>query len=300
MKKYIILLLLQVFVYNSHAQIILQALEGSGPIATLDCAGAIHTGTLIQASAASGVNSVISYTGGDGSAHTGQIVASTGVTGLTATLVAGSFAVGAGTLTYTITGTPINSGTASFAINIGGITCTLTRVVLSNIAICSSAGLNTTLAGYGTTAFGNGTITTTAINGAATFPGGYTQCNLSPIHSGDFYSGSSGLGDVRLSFSNPFTGKIKITVTAFGGEQLIVKNETSGANISPIIVNNCNTMTWNGTGVTCPVLGPDANSSQVGYSGGTLTYNFTGTYSVLLDFSGGQNGTIFTIQVLCN
>jgi uncharacterized protein (TIGR02145 family) len=44
-------------------------------------------------------------------------------------LAAGNFATGAGTLNYTITGTPVTSGTASFALNIGGQTCTLTRTV---------------------------------------------------------------------------------------------------------------------------------------------------------------------------
>ena len=104
-------------------------------IATLACGTATNNGTLTGGTTASGVSSVISYTGGDGSAHSGQIVTSTGVTGLTATLAAGNFATGAGNLTYTITGTPSAGGTASFAINIGGQSCTLARTVASPITI---------------------------------------------------------------------------------------------------------------------------------------------------------------------
>lgn len=100
-----------------------------GTIASINCAGATNNGTLTSGTAASGVTSVISYTGGNGGIHSGQTVASTGVTGLTATLVAGNFASGAGSLTYTITGTPSAAGTASFAISIGGQTCALTRTV---------------------------------------------------------------------------------------------------------------------------------------------------------------------------
>ena len=105
------------------------SVDSAGSIASLDCAGATHNGTLDSGQVASGVSSVISYTGGNGNAHIGQSMASTGVTGLTATLASGSFATGAGTLTYTITGTPADIGTASFAINIGGQTCTLTRTI---------------------------------------------------------------------------------------------------------------------------------------------------------------------------
>ena len=101
-----------------------------GVITTLNCAGATNNGTLTEGTAASGVNSVISYTGGNGDVHFGQVVISTGVIGLTATLAAGTFANGAGNLTYTITGTPTTGGTASFAINIGGQSCTLTRTVI--------------------------------------------------------------------------------------------------------------------------------------------------------------------------
>ncbi len=100
-----------------------------GTITSIDCSGATNNGTLYRGIAASGVSSTISYTGGNGGAYNGQTLSSTGVTGLTATLAAGNFASGAGTLTYTITGTPSASGTASFAISIGGQSCTLTRTV---------------------------------------------------------------------------------------------------------------------------------------------------------------------------
>ncbi len=101
----------------------------AGAVGALDCGGATATGTLVENTAASGVSSEVPYTGGNGGTHSGQIVTSTGVTGLTATLVAGSFASGAGTLTYTITGIPSAAGTANFALNIGGQTCTLSRTV---------------------------------------------------------------------------------------------------------------------------------------------------------------------------
>ena len=101
----------------------------SGSISALNCANAISNGTLTSGLAASSVNSSVPYIGGNGGTHGGQAVASTGVIGLSATLTAGTFANGAGNLTYTITGTPTSGGTASFALNIGGQTCTLTRIV---------------------------------------------------------------------------------------------------------------------------------------------------------------------------
>lgn len=97
----------------------------TGSIATLSCGTATNNGTLTNGTAASGVNSVVAYTGGNTGTHTGQVVTSTGVTGLTATLAAGNFANGAGNLTYNITGTPTSAGTANFALNIGGQNCNL-------------------------------------------------------------------------------------------------------------------------------------------------------------------------------
>ena len=100
-------------------------------IGSLDCETPTILGAIYDGIAASVISSTISYTGGNGSAHTGQTVGSTGVTGLVATLSSGSFAIGNGTLVYTITGTASGTGTASFAIDIGGQTCTLTRTVVA-------------------------------------------------------------------------------------------------------------------------------------------------------------------------
>ena len=99
----------------------------TGEVSTLTVGTA--SGTLADAVPASNVSSLINYTGGNGGPHSGQIVTSTGVSGLTATLSAGTFAIGNGSLTYNITGTPAGAGTASFAVNIGGKTITLTRTV---------------------------------------------------------------------------------------------------------------------------------------------------------------------------
>ena len=100
-----------------------------GKISNLNCSNVTNNGNLTANASINGVNSLIAYTGGDGGPYTNHTVTSTGVLGLTASLQAGTFANGNGSLTFTITGTPVTSGTASFAINIGGKTCTLSRTV---------------------------------------------------------------------------------------------------------------------------------------------------------------------------
>ena len=104
-----------------------------GLVSTLNCDYATNTGTLTEAAAASSVSSSVPYSGGNGGVYDGQIIASTGVTGLTATLAAGTFANGTGSLIYIISGTPVESGTASFAINIGGQSCVLNTTVTPDL-----------------------------------------------------------------------------------------------------------------------------------------------------------------------
>ena len=95
-------------------------------LTTLNCAGATTVGTLTSGQAASNVSVSVPYTGGNAGTYSAQSVPSTGVTGLTATLSAGTLANGNGSLSFTITGTPASNGTASFTILIGGQSCTFT------------------------------------------------------------------------------------------------------------------------------------------------------------------------------
>ncbi|MEY3368879.1 MAG: hypothetical protein RI973_2034 [Bacteroidota bacterium] len=95
----------------------------TGTVSALNCGAVAVAGTAFSGKAAAGVSVSVPYTGGNGGSHPGQTVASTGVTGLMATLAAGSFASGTGNLVFTISGTPDTHGTASFALAIGGQGC---------------------------------------------------------------------------------------------------------------------------------------------------------------------------------
>ena len=98
-------------------------------ISSFNCAGVKITGTLTKDKIASNITATITYTGGDGKTYLTKSHTSTGVSGLSATLLAGTLANGEGELVYTISGTPTSSGTANFAIALGGQTCAITMNV---------------------------------------------------------------------------------------------------------------------------------------------------------------------------
>ena len=100
-------------------------------INAFNCADTVHTGTLYNSILASGMSSTITYNGGNGGVFATQTIASTGVTGLTATLAAGTLNNGNGTFTLTISGTPTSSGVASFNIVFGDKSCTIQRTILN-------------------------------------------------------------------------------------------------------------------------------------------------------------------------
>ena len=179
-----------------------------GSITTLNCAGATTTGTLTSGTAASGVSSSVPYTGGNGGSYTAQTVTSTGVTGLTANLAAGSFATGAGGLTYTITGTPASSGTASFALSIGGKSCTL------NVTVAAAAGSIATLNCVGATTTGTLTSGTAASGVSSSVP--YTGGNGGSYAAQTVTStGVTGL-TATLAAGNFATGAGSLTYTITG------------------------------------------------------------------------------------
>jgi uncharacterized protein (TIGR02145 family) len=98
-------------------------------VSGFDCAGVKIAGALTKDKIASNVTATLTYTGGNGKTYVTKSHTSTGVTGLSATLLAGTLANGEGTLVYTISGTPTTAGTANFAIALGGKSCTITLTV---------------------------------------------------------------------------------------------------------------------------------------------------------------------------
>lgn len=75
----------------------------------------------------------IAYTGGNGVAYSnGSSIASTGVTGLTAVLLADTLNNGNGNINYLISGTASSSGIASFPIDFGGQSCSINLAVNDN------------------------------------------------------------------------------------------------------------------------------------------------------------------------
>lgn len=98
-------------------------------VASLSCGNTVNNGALAGGIPASGVTTVVSYVGGNGGSYPSRTCNSTGVAGLSATLTAGTLAHGPGTLIFSITGTPLSSGTASFTIYIGGQSCVISMAV---------------------------------------------------------------------------------------------------------------------------------------------------------------------------
>jgi len=92
---------------------------GSGSFSAAATAGVVFSST-----------ATIPYTGGNAKSYSeGNSISSTGITGLTAVLQAGTLANGNGNLSYTVTGTPSAAGTATFPISFLGQTCSLTLTV---------------------------------------------------------------------------------------------------------------------------------------------------------------------------
>lgn len=101
----------------------------SASITALSCASVSFSSTATVNAAFSSTGTV-PYIGGNGLAYAaGGSIASTGVTGLVATLQASTLANGTGNLNYTVTGTPTTAGTATFAISFGGQSCSVNLTV---------------------------------------------------------------------------------------------------------------------------------------------------------------------------
>jgi hypothetical protein len=97
---------------------------------SIDCGAVVLTGKAVAGVNVTEAGFTVPYTGGNGGVYSGQIISSTGITGLTAVLMPGNFSEGSGTLVYTLSGTPSGIGTAYFSIYIGGQICFLVYPVV--------------------------------------------------------------------------------------------------------------------------------------------------------------------------
>jgi formylglycine-generating enzyme required for sulfatase activity len=231
---------------------------------------------------AASVISSVPYTGGNGGTHSGQTINSTGVTGLTATLAAGNFAIGAGSLIYTITGTPATSGTASFALNIGGKTCTLTRTVALPVgtitALSCSTATNSGTLGQGVAAASvSSTVPYTGGNGGSHTGQTVTSTGVTGLTAtraaANFATGSGTL--VYTITGTPATSGTASFALNIGGQTCtLTRTVLASASITAL---NCSTATNNGT-LAQGIAASSVNSS-VPYTGGNGGYRGSQTFT---------------------
>ena len=130
----------------------------SATVSALTCSSVTYSASAVSGTAYTGT-ATVPYTGGNGVAYSaGSAISSTGITGLTATLQAGTLASGAGNLTYAISGTPSGAGTATFALSFGGQTCSLALTVSGTSSGTTTASNSSTV----TTVLSSTSSTTTA------------------------------------------------------------------------------------------------------------------------------------------
>jgi uncharacterized protein (TIGR02145 family) len=246
-----------------------------GTIATLNCATATHNGSLIAGVSASSVNSLVPYSGGNGGSYNGRSVASTGVSGLTATVLGGNFANGSGNLNVAISGTPNAIGTANFALSIGGKTCTFSRIVLAG----SIASLNCSAASH----FGTLTQNQAASNvrSVVQYEGGNGGLHSGQIVSSGvrgltatLLSGKFGVGGQQLTYTisgTPTSFGVASFPLNIGGKSCVLTRTIY--KVGSVSSLGCSSPTHSGTLIS-GLLSSGGVSSTITYFGGNGgTYN---------------------------
>lgn len=236
----------------------------------------------------------VPYTGGNGVAYpSGTSIASTGVTGLTATLNAGTLANGAGNFTFTITGTPdpfvsvSNTATATFPFTFDGKNCSFTVTIdkarIGSTISCTTAVVENPAIGINGSPY-NGTITITYSNSILTNGGAYAAQSITS-------TGVTGLtATISSGFVNPAGGTLVFNVTG-------TPNSTGNAQFN--LSNFINGLTCSGSNVQIVISGTPLvsglNCSAASHSPATATQLSAYSGITTLPYTGG-NGLAYSSQ----
>ncbi|EAZ96852.1 putative hemagglutinin-related protein [Flavobacteria bacterium BAL38] len=234
------------------------------------------------------------YTGGNGVAYpSGTSIASIGVTGLSATLNAGTLANGPGNFTFTITGTPdpfvsvSNTATATFPFTFDGKNCSFTVTIdkarIGSTISCSTAVVENPATGINGSPY-NGTITVTYSNSILTNGGAYAAQSITS-------TGVTGLtATISSGFVNPAGGTLVFNVTG-------TPNSTGNAQFN--LSNFINGLTCSGSNVQIVISGTPLvsglNCSAASHSPATATQFDLYSGTTILPYTGG-NGRAYTTQ----
>ncbi|PWN58390.1 hypothetical protein [Chryseobacterium viscerum] len=240
--------------------------QGPGTITALDCASATHTGTLINNGTQynSGIETAIPYTDGNGGSYSSININSTGVTGLVASLTAGNFNNGNGTLVFQITGTPSGAGNAVFTISIAGQSCSFTRFVEPDTPIIGTvvtldcnAKLSPTAIFVEQSYNGQLKIPYTGGNGGTYDAHSFTTKGLTFTRNAGNFSTGNGEIIYTVSGTPSSTGAIILTDINFGGQACTSMN----VGVVTGFTLYC------GTGSYQPLLNPDTMTAGQLYTG---------------------------------
>ncbi len=185
----------------------------AGAIGGLDCGNTSVSGSAIT----------VPYTGGNGGVYESHSVSSSGITGLSATLPAGNYADGAGSLLWTVSGVPSGLGTANFSLSSGGYTCSVPfTVVAGTISAldCSGATVTGTLSSGQAASGVSASVPYTGGNGG--FHSGQTVTSTgvtgltATLSAGNFGSGAGNL--TYIIAGTPASGGTASFVLNIGGQ----------------------------------------------------------------------------------
>ncbi len=283
-KKGIFLISLSLFVFLIIQACVKEKISTSQTptITAITCSAVTFSATATSGASYTGT-AIVPYTGGNGIEYaTGAAIASSGVTGLIATLSAGTLANGSGNASFVITGTPAASGIATFAIELGGQSCTLSLPVAVSKASISSLActINPAMGTNGVAYSGTVTMSYTGGNGGTYDISTASSTGVSGL-TATVAAGklASGAGNLIYTISGIPTSSGTATFNlSLGGQScsvsVAVAAGTSGGTATPAI----DTVVVAYSGTSASINNPYANSGvNVTVSGGDVTVKSTNT-----------------------